>query len=128
MLALDTNILVRLLTEDDKAQAAQARRLVGSNATLIADTVILETEWVLRSLYGLSPAAIIAGLRRFMGLEGVTLENPARIADALNLADTGLDFADALHLAHAAHCDAFITFDKTLIRAARGGALAVRAP
>lgn len=128
MLALDTNIVVRLLTEDEKAQAAQARRLVGSNTTFVSDTVILETEWVLRSLYRLAPAEIIAGLRRFLGLEGVALENSARIAAALDQAEAGLDFADALHLAHAAHCEAFVTFDKALVRAARGGALPVRAP
>ena len=128
MLALDTNIIVRFITRDDRVQSPQARKLIISEATFVADTVILETEWVLRSLYGFPQARIINALRDLAGIDGVTLENPARVAEALNLAETGLDFADALHLAHAAHCDAFVTFDKTLIRAARGGALAVRAP
>ena len=128
MLALDTNILVRFITRDDRVQSPQARTLILSGPTFIADTVMLETERVLRSLYGFPQTRIITALRDLAGIEGVTLENPARIAEALNVAESGLDFADALHLAHAAQCDAFVTFDKTLIRAARGGALPIRAP
>jgi predicted nucleic acid-binding protein len=39
--------------------------------------------------------------------------NPSRITEALNVAASGLDFADALHLANTAGCKAFVTFDKT---------------
>lgn len=129
MLAVDTNIVVRILTQDDPTQTTQARRLLAANQTFVADSVLLETEWVLRSLYRLAALDVVAGLRRFIGLDGVTLDNPARVAAALDSAEAGFDFADALHLAHAAHCEAFVTFDKSLVRAARGvSPLPVRAP
>jgi predicted nucleic-acid-binding protein len=58
MVAVDTNILVRLLTGDDPKQAAAARSLFASEQIWIAKTVLLETGWVLRSLYGFEESAI----------------------------------------------------------------------
>ena len=52
MIAVDTNVLVRLLTGDDLKQAAAARSLFAAGPIWIAKTVLLETAWVLRSLYG----------------------------------------------------------------------------
>ena len=46
--AIDTNIIVRLLTGDDASQCQQARHIFESHEVFIPDTVILETEWVLR--------------------------------------------------------------------------------
>jgi predicted nucleic acid-binding protein len=55
--------------------------------------------------------------------------DPAVLIQALDWADRGMDFADALHLASAADCDAFASFDAELRRtAAKLGALTVRAP
>jgi predicted nucleic acid-binding protein len=53
------------------------------------------------------------------GLARVTIENPGTAAAALDWAERGLDFADALHLATAQQHDGFVTFDKPLIRTAR---------
>ena len=58
MIAVDTNVLVRLLTGDEPKQAAAARRLFASQPIWIAKTVLLETGWVLRSLYGFEQSAI----------------------------------------------------------------------
>jgi len=120
MLAIDTNIIVRLLTRDDAAQAARARALIEDNDVFVGDTVMLETEWVLRAVYGFSPEAVVRALRAFAGMARVTLENPDIIAAALSHAEAGLDFADALHMTRAAHCAAFVTFDKGLVKAAQG--------
>jgi predicted nucleic-acid-binding protein len=49
MIALDTNVVVRLLIRDDPAQADLAAQLVRGNQVLLTTTVLLETEWVLRS-------------------------------------------------------------------------------
>jgi predicted nucleic-acid-binding protein len=54
MIALDTNVIVRLLTRDDEAQYQHAFRAVSSNEVFLAETVLLETEWVLRHAYGFS--------------------------------------------------------------------------
>ena len=52
MTAVDTNLLVRLLTRDDEAQYRRAYTVFGSGPVLITDTVWLETEWVLRYAHG----------------------------------------------------------------------------
>jgi predicted nucleic acid-binding protein len=118
MIAIDTNVVVRYLTGDHPDQSRRARALIEAGQVFVPVTVILETEWVLRSAYRLSPAAVIAALRAFCGLPGVTVEDAAHVATALDRAAGGLDFADALHIARAVQCDAFATFDQRLLRAA----------
>lgn len=129
MRAIDTNILVRFLTGDDRAQSAKARAVVAAGDVFVATTVLLEAEWVLRSAYDFSAQAIATALRAFAGLPGVTLEDPDLLALALGLVDEGLDFADALHLCRARDCESFVTFDRKLIKAARGrGPVEAKAP
>jgi predicted nucleic-acid-binding protein len=118
MLAIDTNLIVRYLTGDHPIQATTARALIDSEAVFVATTVLLETEWVLRSVYGFSGTDCAAAMSRFAGLPTVTLEDPMRIAAALARVLEGLDFADALHLSAAEECAAFVTFDQRLIKAA----------
>lgn len=62
MRALDTNVLVRALVQDDAAQARRAQACVGAQPVFIPVTVILELEWVLRSRYGYSPKVIADAL------------------------------------------------------------------
>ena len=129
MLAIDTNLIVRYLADDHPTQAAAARALIDGEAVFVATTVLLETEWVLRSVYGFSSPACAAALSRFAGLPTVTLEDPMRTAAALAGVLEGLDFADALHLSAAEGCEAFVTFDQRLIKAtATTRAPTVRAP
>ncbi len=64
MIAVDTNVLVRLLTGDDHKQAAAARFVFENNPIWIAKTVLLETSWVLRSLYGFEESAILEAFTR----------------------------------------------------------------
>jgi predicted nucleic-acid-binding protein len=68
MIAVDTNVLVRLLTEDDPDQAKRAARLFGENEIFIPKTVMLETEWVLRHAYGVDRKGILGAFQRLMGL------------------------------------------------------------
>lgn len=58
MIAVDTNVLVRLLTGDHLGEETAARSLFSSGSIWIAKTVLLETGWVLRSLYGFKESAI----------------------------------------------------------------------
>jgi predicted nucleic acid-binding protein len=127
MLAVDTNIVVRYLTGDHPEQSERARRLVNDEDVFVASTVFLETEWVLRSTYGFSPARIVERLRAFAGLPQVMVEAPDALSLALDWVAAGMDFADALHLAAAEPCDGFVTFDRRLGRiASRVGRTAVR--
>jgi predicted nucleic-acid-binding protein len=118
--AVDTNILVRFLTADDRKQAKTARRIMEAGDIFVGVTVILETEWVLRAGYGLSAHQIATGLRGIGGLSGVTIEESAEVAQALDWMIEGMDFADALHLARSNRCSAFLTFDKKLGTRAKG--------
>ena len=118
MLAIDTNVIIRYLTRDDAEQFAKANALIGHEDVYVCTTVLLETEWVLRRGYRFSRDQIIAALTAFAGLPRVTLEDPALAAKALDLAQRGLDFADALHLAKAEGSEAFVSFDQRLAAAA----------
>lgn len=118
MRAIDTNVVVRFLVADDKPQADRARAAIEAGDIFIPATVLLESEWVLRSGYGLSPSRIAAALRGLAGLPGVTVESPASVATALDWMDGGMNFADALHLARSEGCTAFLSFDKGLAKSA----------
>jgi predicted nucleic acid-binding protein len=120
MIAIDTNVLVRLLTRDDEPQFQQAATLFAENKIFIPETVILETEWVLRFAYKFPLAAIFEALRKTLGLPNVQSARPSVIAQALDLAGQGLDFADALHLAASQECSQFATFDTSFIKKANG--------
>ena len=124
MLAIDTYLIVRYLTGDHPRQSAQARAVLDDDDVFVATTVLLETDWVLRSVYGYSAAEVCNALRAFAGLPRVTLEDAALIAAALDRTAQGMDFADALHLGRADHCAAFVTFDRELAKAAKGAGIA----
>ena len=129
MLAVDTNVVVRYLTRDDAEQFAKASALIGSEDVYVSTTVLLETEWVLRRAYRFSRERVVAALAAFAGLPRVTLEDPTLAAKALDWTRHGMDFADALHLAKAQGCDAFVSFDRRLAAVANAlSDLKVRAP
>ncbi len=123
MLAIDSNLVVRYLTNDHPEQSPRARRLIDSQPVFVAVTVILEAEWVLRSAYGYDKAEIIGALRAFGGLPTVEIEDAAIVSSALDLVRADMDFADALHLSWSAHCTGFASFDRKLIKAARTAGL-----
>lgn len=118
MLAIDTNLIVRYLTGDHPKQSPRARALIDGQPVFAGVTVLLEVEWVLRSTYAYRAGDIARALRAFAGLPTVTVENAAVVAAALDLAENGLDFADALHLGRSAHCTGFATFDRKFVKAA----------
>lgn len=120
MIALDTNVVVRLLVDDHPEQTRRARRLIEASPVVILPTVLLESEWVLRGAYRLAPRAIAESFRKLLGVPGVTAESAGCVAQAIDWYERGLDFADALHLALARDAEALATFDAKLAkRAAR---------
>lgn len=114
MIALDTNILVRLITEDDPDQVRRARALILERSGFVQLTVILETEWVLRSVYRFSREQIVEALTVLSQTDDITLEKPAQFASIMNSYEAGLDFADAMHLTCCDASEAFATFDRPL--------------
>jgi predicted nucleic-acid-binding protein len=129
MIAVDTNIIVRVLTGDEPGQARRAGRLMESQDVFISKTVILETEWVLRHAYGIDPEGITTGFQKLFGLPNVTVEDAWTVKQAIKWHKEGMDLADALHLASSLSASHFATFDKALIKkAAKIKAIEVMAP
>ena len=119
MIALDTNVVVRLLVNDDAVQARRARTLLAAGHDVrLPVTVLLEIEWVLRSAYGCPAPQVMTFLRALLGLPGVSTDNIAAVAAAIAACEQGLDFADALHLALSGDAERFYTFDANLRRRA----------
>ena len=129
MRAIDTNVLIRFLTNDDKRQAEAARAAIEAGDIFVSATVLLETEWVLRSAYGFEPARIAESFQGLAGLPTITVEDPTRLAQAIEWMRRGMDFADALHLAKADECTVFLSFDHKLAKsAAANGSVPVEEP
>jgi predicted nucleic-acid-binding protein len=126
MTAVDTNVVVRLLTGDDVKQAAAAKSLLAAEPIWIAKTVLLEAGWVLRSVYGFSEGAVRDALGKLLGLKNVHAEDEPAVAAALALTVHGIELADALHLSSRPPGAAFVSFDQSFLRSAkRAGASGV---
>jgi predicted nucleic-acid-binding protein len=120
MMAVDTNVLVRLLVNDDAAQAARARATFETEQIWIGKTVLLETFWVLRSVYDFEDVAIARAIEALLGLPRVRVEAAAQVQRALAAVADRVDIADALHVATTpVDARAFATFDQELARRAQ---------
>lgn len=122
MTAVDTNIIVRLLAHDDQEQFIKSKEIFAKETIFISDTVLLETERVLRFAYQFKPPEICAALEKLLGLPNVKVTQPGSIAHAIEWTRKGLDFADSLHLATSDHLrhERFATFDQRLVTRAKG--------
>jgi predicted nucleic-acid-binding protein len=119
VIAVDTNVVVRILTDDDPVQVRRARALFERETIFIPKTVMIEAEWVLRRAFRLPQKAVIGSLTRLAGLPNVQCEGSDAVIEALGWAAQGMDFADALHLASSRDADGFATFDGDLMKQAR---------
>lgn len=99
MRAVDTNVLVRLLTRDDPAQAAKAEAFV-ENGAWVSQLVLAETLWVLDSVYGLNAKAIATAVEMLLGHRQLLLQDAEVIEAALVhfRARPALGFSDCLLL------------------------------
>ncbi|MFO1224512.1 MAG: type II toxin-antitoxin system VapC family toxin [Burkholderiaceae bacterium] len=131
MPALDTNVLVRYVVEDDAKQLAAARRLIRrcineGRALFVPVTVTLELEWVLRASFEYTKDEVMEVLSSLFSAAELTFESERGLEVALQLYREGsADFADCLHVALAAQAGELPlwTFDR---RAAKvGGARSI---
>jgi len=128
MNAVDSNVLVRLLTADDARQSAAAQ-VVFRGRVWIAKTVLLEAAWVLGKVYEFEDGTISQAFRKVLGLPAVTVEDEEGVLAALGLAEGGMEFADALHLCsgpnvHQTQGATFVSFDRKLVQRARQAGVA----
>lgn len=119
MIAIDTNVLARLIVGDDPEQGRRAAALFRREDIFIAKTVLLELEWVLRGAYRIERPRILKALLGVLGLPNVSAEDSGRVAAALRDYEAGMDFADALHLASSIEASRFVTFDDKLRKRAK---------
>jgi predicted nucleic-acid-binding protein len=116
-IAIDTNVLVRLATGDDAAGYRAAVASLAERSWRVFPTVILETEWVLRSRYGYTPENFAEFVEWLDANAHVMLTQAEIVRAALSYHREGMDFADALHIAQA-NGEPFLTMDKALRRKA----------
>ncbi len=125
MRAIDTNVLVRAIVNDNTAQSARAIALLTEHDIYIPVTVVLELEWVLRSRYAFAPKVIAQAIAKITALGNVVVGERAAVLSAAARAAQGWDFSDALHLALSEGCEDFTTLDADLFKRA-GREMAVR--
>lgn len=120
MIGLDTNILVRYLTQDDPTQSAKAteifeRRLTLKNPGFVSVVVVVETVWVLDRAYGQTAQEIAAAVERLLQVGVLRIENEQEVFTAMVALKQGrASFADALivELGARAGCTRTLTFDQ----------------
>ena len=124
MIAVDTNVLARLLVKDDAAQTRKAvqlfRRLdANGERARVSDVVVCELVWVLQSCYGFGREQIVATLELVLAARQLVFDSPDRLHRALRAFEAGRgDVADYLvrEDARAAGCDQVATFDRVLLK------------
>lgn len=122
MIGLDTNVLVRYITQDDPEQAAQATRLIETSCTpaapgRVAQIVLCELVWVLRRAYGYSKPQVVEVLDQILVTAELDIENEGLAFQALDAYREGpADFSDYLVVLsnRAAGCETTCSFDARL--------------
>ncbi|AZE71866.1 hypothetical protein C4K00_1623 [Pseudomonas synxantha] len=125
MIGLDTNVLVRYVTQDDPIQSAKASELIESLTTaspgFISLVSVVELVWVLQSCYQSAKSDVVTVLETLLRTRELTVEHAEVIWQALRrFVANKADFADCLieRCAHAAGCEYTATFDLNAAKAA----------
>lgn len=120
MTALDTNVLVRYLTQNDEAQFQKVLKMLNRKRAsfFVCDLVLAETDWVLRSLYDWTCEDVADAFSRLTTIHNLVFENEARLRSSLKALREGADLADELivRTCRERGARAFSTFDKQIIR------------
>lgn len=110
MKAIDTNLLVRVITKDDPVQTRLAQATL-EGSVFVPHSVILETEWVLRSRYDWARHRIAIDLRELLDVGTVNVVEPELLRWAIHRYEEGADLADMLHIVASVGREAFVSFD-----------------
>lgn len=115
MKAVDTNILVRLVIEDDDEQVLRAVAFC-AQGVLVPLSVAMETEWVLRSRAKLGRKDITRYMLAFIESTNFHFDHEQGLRWAIDRYSKGADFADMIHLIDAQDADGFATFDEDIAK------------
>lgn len=124
MIGLDTNVVVRYLTQDDPEQAARATAVVegltDAEPGFLSLVTTVELYWVLRRSYGLGVDSTLDLISRLLDTRELRLDRSDLVRTAVARGQTGADFADALvaEVGRAAGCARTVTFDRRAARTA----------
>ncbi|PYT58462.1 MAG: VapC toxin family PIN domain ribonuclease [Acidobacteria bacterium] len=124
MIGLDTNVLVRYLTQDDPIQSLKAteiieRRLTEKNPGFVSIVAIVQTVWVLDRAYNLAAHEIAAAVEGMLQADVLVVENEQEVFTAMIALKEGQgSFADAIiaALGAKAGCSCTLTFDHKALR------------
>ena len=124
MIGLDTNILIRYLTQDDPVQSPKAtqvmeRRLSPTNMGFVSVVTMAEIVWVLDRAYRLKDWEIATAIERMLQIDVLTIESEQEVFTAMMALKQGRGtFADALiaELGSRAGCTHTLTLDKKALR------------
>ena len=124
LIGLDTNILVRYLTQDDPIQSPRAREIIERRLTekkpgFVSIVAMVETVWVLERAYRLTPHEIVGAIERMLQTDVLVVENEQEVFTAMiALKDGQGSFADAMIAALGARmgCSCTLTFDREALR------------
>lgn len=122
MIALDTNVLVRFLVEDDAEQTAKVQRLIRgalerNQSLFVSEIVLCEIVWVLRSSYRFQRAEILTALGLLLRSQQLAFASRERIFRAVDAYRAGRgDFADYMIRSQAVEfgCRLVATFERAL--------------
>lgn len=114
MIAVDTNVLARLLARDDAEQTARADRLVRAGPVFVSGEVLIELSWVLGRRYRWPRDRVNTGLRGVIATRSVRVGDIDGIEWALDRHAEGADLSDMLLIVAARGCAAFATFDRAI--------------
>jgi len=127
VIAVDTNVVIRFLVDDHPAEGKRSRRIFEENRVHLAESVLLESEWVMRAVYGFSREEISLAIRSLLRLPNVTIDDRAAVFQMLDWFDEGFDFADAMHYVRSVGLE-LKTFDKKFLNKASKHQLKVTPP
>jgi predicted nucleic-acid-binding protein len=126
--AVDTNVMVRAVVRDDRAQAEIAARLLRNSSILVvALSVLCELVWVLRRVYGFKAAEVADTIRSLTSADNVEM-NRAAVEAGLAMLDAGGDFADGV-IAYEGRwlgAETFVSFDKKAVEMLKANGIAAR--
>jgi predicted nucleic-acid-binding protein len=124
MIALDTNVVVRYLVEDDKDQAERAARMIESalaadEPLFVPQVVLCEVVWVLDSVYQFPREDILSALKGLIQARQLLVQGKDEVRRAIEALEAGKgDFSDYIIRENSASagCDRVATFDRPLLR------------
>jgi predicted nucleic-acid-binding protein len=125
VIGLDTNVLVRYITQDDSKQSALASTLIESldetSLGFVTLVTVVELAWVLESAYNFSRMQFAQVMQTLLAVDAIKVDRAASVTSAVRrYTSSSADFSDCLieRLSIDAGCDKTMTFDKAAAKSA----------